>query len=97
MASDLGLHCLPLSHKKDARLIWVDNHLAEKRRSGYFSKHILWLSDGSVFLPHDAVGWTTVCDCGISWLFSLFNSGFAMKGPSLSINPLYTNEFFLFV
>ena len=22
-ASDLGLHCLPMSHKKDARLIWV--------------------------------------------------------------------------
>ena len=22
--SDLALHCLPLSHKKDARLIWVD-------------------------------------------------------------------------
>ena len=22
-ASDPGLHCLPLSHKKDARLIWV--------------------------------------------------------------------------
>ena len=21
-ASDLGLHCLPMSHKKDARLIW---------------------------------------------------------------------------
>ena len=21
--SDLGLHCLPISHKKDARLIWV--------------------------------------------------------------------------
>ena len=24
MASDLGLHCLPMSHKKDARLIWVN-------------------------------------------------------------------------
>ena len=23
-ASNLGLHCLPLSHKKDARLIWVN-------------------------------------------------------------------------
>ena len=22
-ASDLGLHCLPVSHKKDARLLWV--------------------------------------------------------------------------
>ena len=24
-ASDLGLHCLPMSHKKDARLIWVNS------------------------------------------------------------------------
>ena len=23
LVSDLGLHCLPMSHKKDARLIWV--------------------------------------------------------------------------
>ena len=23
MASDLGLHCLPVSHQKDASLIWV--------------------------------------------------------------------------
>ena len=23
-ASDLGLHCLPMSNKKDARLIWVN-------------------------------------------------------------------------
>ena len=23
MASDLGLHCLHMSHKKDVRLIWV--------------------------------------------------------------------------
>ena len=31
VASDLGLHCLPLSHKKDARLIWV------KRETVFFS------------------------------------------------------------
>ena len=24
--SDLGLHCLPMSTKKDARLIWVNMH-----------------------------------------------------------------------
>ena len=24
--SDLGLYCLPMSHKKDARLIWVKNN-----------------------------------------------------------------------
>ena len=23
VVSDLGLHCLPLSHKKDERLIWA--------------------------------------------------------------------------
>ena len=27
-ASDLGLHCLPISHKKDARLIWVGHSCA---------------------------------------------------------------------
>ena len=26
-ASDLDLHCLPMSHKKDARLIWVNMSL----------------------------------------------------------------------
>ena len=25
VASDLGLHCLPVSHRKDARHIWVNN------------------------------------------------------------------------
>ena len=25
VASDLGLHCLPMSHKKDSRHIWVKN------------------------------------------------------------------------
>ena len=25
VASHLGLHCLPMSHKKDARHIWVKN------------------------------------------------------------------------
>ena len=27
VAFDLGLHCLPMSHKKDARLIWVKKQL----------------------------------------------------------------------
>ena len=26
-ASNLGLFCLPMSHRKDARLIWVKNEL----------------------------------------------------------------------
>ena len=31
VASDLVLHCLPMSHKKDSRLIWVktDYHLMQ--------------------------------------------------------------------
>ena len=29
-ASDLGLHCLPLSHKKDAMLIWVNSSAADR-------------------------------------------------------------------
>ena len=27
VASDLGLHCLPMSHKKDTRHIWVKMYL----------------------------------------------------------------------
>ena len=27
---DLGLRCLPMSHKKDAWLIWVNRYLNEK-------------------------------------------------------------------
>ena len=26
-ASDLGLHCLPMSHKKDARLKWINSYV----------------------------------------------------------------------
>ena len=26
VVSDLGLHCLPMSHKKDARLIWIKSN-----------------------------------------------------------------------
>ena len=28
-ASDLGMHCLPMSHKKDPRLIWVKVNLCQ--------------------------------------------------------------------
>ena len=35
VASDLGLHFLHMSHKKNARLIWVNSHLLnEEERSG---------------------------------------------------------------
>ena len=33
-ASDLFLHCLPMSHKKDARLKWVNSHAT------IFHKHL---------------------------------------------------------
>ena len=32
-ASDLGLHCLPMSHKKNANLIWVKCSYCEKTSS----------------------------------------------------------------
>ena len=32
----------------------------------------------SVSLPHGAVGWSPVCDCGISWSYSLFYEMFFM-------------------
>ena len=36
VASDLGLHCLPMSYKKDARLIWVNvNHLLTQTHMKY--------------------------------------------------------------
>ena len=43
MASDLGLHCLPMPHKKDARLIWVKLCLISCDSKCY------------VALPHSAV------------------------------------------
>ena len=44
--SDLGMHCLAMSHKKDARLYGLTS------------------SDGDL-------GWPVVCDCVISWSYSL--------------------------
>ena len=40
VASDLGLYCLPMSHKKDARLIWVKTgvcmeHFTEAAQNRY--------------------------------------------------------------
>ena len=32
--SDLGLHCLPMSHKKNARLTWVKHHASIVLGSG---------------------------------------------------------------
>ena len=32
-APDLVLHCLPMSHKKNARLIWVNGHSMDNKGS----------------------------------------------------------------
>ena len=37
VASDLGLHYLPMSHKKDARLIWVNRKMTILRSFSYNS------------------------------------------------------------
>ena len=44
-------------------------------RAGCFTLNVFRLSYGctfSVTLPHGAVGWSAVCDCGISWSYLLF-------------------------
>ena len=45
------------------------NHLEEEDRAGCFAFIVLRMScycKCSVTLPHGAVGWSAVCDCGIS-------------------------------
>ena len=45
------------------------NHLEEEERAGCFAFIVLRRScycKCSVNLPHRAVGWSAVCDCGIS-------------------------------
>ena len=47
-ASDLGLHSLPMSHKKDARLIWVDmaeNHVKVGRGGLLKDYAVIYLPD----------------------------------------------------
>ena len=44
-------------------------HLDEEKRVGCFALIIIWMSyycKCNVALPHFAVGWSAVCDCGIS-------------------------------
>ena len=50
------------------------NRLDEKERAGYFAFIVFWISCYSkcpVALPYGAVGWSAVCDCGVSWSYSL--------------------------
>ena len=37
-ASDLGMHCLPMFHKKDAWLIWVDVQTNDLIEGQYLSE-----------------------------------------------------------
>ena len=45
------------------------NHLDEEERTGCFADIVFQMSCYcriSVALPHGALGWSAVCDCGIS-------------------------------
>ena len=47
----------------------VFHHLEEEERAGCFAFNVLMMScycKCSVTLLHGAVGWSAVCDCGIS-------------------------------
>ena len=47
----------------------ICNHLDEEERAGCFAFIVFQMScycKCVVALPHDAVGWCAVCDCGIS-------------------------------
>ena len=48
------------------------NYLDEEKRAGNFDFIVFWMScycKCVVALPHGAVGWYVVCDCGISWSY----------------------------
>ena len=50
------------------------NHLEEEEKAGCFAIIVLQMYcyyKCSVALPHGAVGWSAVCNCGISWSYSL--------------------------
>ena len=45
------------------------SHLDEEERAVFFSFIVFWMfcyCKCSVALPHSAMGWSAVCDCGIS-------------------------------
>ena len=45
------------------------NHLEEEERAGCFAFVVFLMSSYckcSLALPHSSVGWSAVCDCGIS-------------------------------
>ena len=60
-ASHPGLFCLPMSHKKDVRLIWVSctqERKKELERTGWKSRpyHVIAGSSGSTMIP-STTGW----------------------------------------
>ena len=51
------------------------NHLEKIENAGCFAFIVLQMScycKCSVALPLTAMSWSAVCDCGISWSYSLF-------------------------
>ena len=55
MASDLGLHCLSMSHKNDARVIWVNSSLHCYFRSHY-KEYLVGLINKNKVDPVDIMG-----------------------------------------
>ena len=56
------------------RPFWFCNHLDEEERAGCFAVIVFRIScycKCPVSLPLGAVGWSAVCDCGISCSYSL--------------------------
>ena len=50
------------------------DHLEEEEKAGCFDVIVFQMNcyyKCSVALPHGAVVWSEVCDCGISWTYSL--------------------------
>ena len=44
-------------------------HLEDEERDGCFAFIVLWMScycKSYVIIPHGTVGWSALCDCGIS-------------------------------
>ena len=58
-------------------LQYVGSFLAGEERAGCFIFVVLWMSCCvmnvmlSLTHPRGAMGWSVVCDCGISWSYSL--------------------------
>ena len=53
-------------------LLCVHSSFAIGERAGCFALLVILVSrDGCVTLPKDVTGLSAVCDCGISWLYSL--------------------------